>query len=63
MRLCDFMWNNENMNLTYQLPEDMRERLETEAERFLRWADNHNRDVPIIPLSKMSREYLYEERG
>ena len=88
------------MNLTYQLPFEMREKLEEEAlrlkvepdalvlrllqdflltdssdgtkknvpqksdaDRFQRWADGHSRKTPVLSLSAMSREKIYEDRG
>lgn len=36
---------------------------EQKAERFLRWADGHNRTKPVIPTETMNREHFYEERG
>jgi hypothetical protein len=42
---------------------DAEETAEQRAERFLRWADSHDRTKPIIPLETLDREQFYEERG
>ena len=36
---------------------------EAEADRFQRWALGHKRTGIILPLDRMTREHLYEERG